>query len=362
MMIDRLWISAFRNIEKGLWIFEGQKRIGILGKNGNGKSNFLESIYILINGKSFRGSSLSDSLPFEGSKFSLGMDICGTRLYTEFMKEKGRSFQISGDYSDMASLKRAVQVSYFSSDIVRLLVESPDARRRELDRFCKRYFGDVAQSAYSRYEAVLKQKNRSLKQQDPKMARLFHDQLSDIAALVISFRHQGLTLITDKIGSYHTNFPSIKGLSEVGFSYVSSAHDLGDADKERPYSAMMKGFYEAHIAAELAAGFSLYGPHRDDFSLFLGGRSMTRFYSRGVNKISNILFRLSTYELMKSQFGLPILLFDDVFAEIDADNQKGVLHLLEDFPQLFFTGLTYNEVMEKDSVWYQIENGVMEKK
>ena len=359
MMIDRLWVSTFRNIEKGLWVFEDQKRIGILGKNGNGKSNFLESIYILINGKSFRGSSLSDSLPFEGSKFSLGIDIGGTRLYTEFTKEKGRSFHLSGDYSDMASLKRAVHVSYFSSDIVRLLVESPDARRRELDRFCKRYFGEAAQSAYSRYEAVLKQKNRALKQQDLKMARLFHDQLSDIAALVVSFREQGLSLITTKMESYNENFPAIKGLSEVGFAYTSSTHALGD--KEMPYSGVMKGLFEAHISAEFSAGFSLYGPHRDDFSLFLSGRSMMRFYSRGVNKILNILFRLSTYTLMQSQVGLPILLFDDVFAEIDSDNQKGVLDLLEDFPQLFFTSLTYDVVMPKDSVWYQIENGVMEK-
>ncbi len=359
MMIDRLWISTFRNIEKGLWIFEGQKRIGILGKNGNGKSNFLESIYTMVNGKSFRGCSLSDSLPFEGSKFSLGMDICGSRIYTEFTKDKGRSFQISGHYSDMASLKRAVQVSYFSSDIVRLLVESPDARRKELDRFCKRYFGDAAQSAYSRYEAVLKQKNKALKQQNLKMARLFHEQLSNIADLLIAFREQGLTLITDKMGSYCGEFPSVKGLAEVGFSYASSSRSLDD--REIPYAALMKGLYETHISAELAAGFSLYGPHRDDFSLFLGGRSMTRFYSRGVNKISNILFRLATYALMKAQSGLPILLFDDVFTEIDVDNQKGVLRLLEDFPQLFFTALAYDDVMQKDSVWYQIENGVMER-
>ena len=155
-MVEKLWISTFRNIDQGLWSFEGVKRIGLVGNNGNGKSNFLEAIYTLLNGKSFRGCPVSDMLPFGGSKFALGMDSCGTRVYTEFHKEKGRSVQVSGTCTDMASLKKNLQISYFSSDIVRLLAESPDARRRELDRFCKRYFKDAI-AIYSRFDALLKQ-------------------------------------------------------------------------------------------------------------------------------------------------------------------------------------------------------------
>lgn len=358
-MIDRLWIATFRNIEKGLWEFEGQNKIGVLGNNGNGKSNFLEAIYTLINGKSFRGSPLSDSLPFEGRKFSIGMDISGTRIYTEFGQDKGRSFQISGQYPTMAALKKAVQVSYFSSDIVRLLVESPDARRRELDRFCKRYFGDEATSVYARYDAVLKQKNKALKQQDSKMATLFHDQLADMATLLVGFREKGLQLITTKMASYYLLFPAIAGLSDVGFSYVSSVRALDSKSDSKSEGCMMKAVYTLHLSAELAAGFSLYGPHRDDFFLLLGGRSMTRFYSRGVNKISNILFRLATYDLLKNKVGLPILLFDDVFAEIDTDNQQGVLGILAHFPQIFFTSLDYDARIGDDTIWYQIQNGKM---
>lgn len=365
-MIARLWVSTFRNIEKGLWDFDGVRRIGILGKNGNGKSNFLESIYIVVNGKSFRGSPLADSLPFQSTKFSLGMDVCETRVYTEFSREKGRSIQVSGKYSEMASLKKNSHVSYFSSDIVRLLSESPDARRRELDRFCKRYFPE-ASAIYSRYEALLKQKNKALKQQDSKMAGLFHDQLCDVAAVVVDLRNRGLQTITGKMADYSVYFPAIKNLSEVGFTYISSTHETGvkgfDSLPELDYSALMKRLYLSQSGSELAAGFSLYGPHRDDFSLLLSGHSLSRFYSRGVNKISNILFRLSTYALMKEKVGLPILLFDDVFAEVDSDNQRGVLDILSDFPQLFFTSLVYDDAFtDKDTVWYQIENGVMEKR
>lgn len=365
-MIARLWVSTFRNIEKGLWGFEGVRRIGIIGKNGNGKSNFLESIYTLLNGNSFRGCSPTDLLPFDSQKFSLGMDISETRVYTEFCRDKGRSIQVSGKHRDMASLKKDVHVSYFSSDIVRLLSESPDARRRELDRFCKRYF-EGASSVYSRYEALLKQKNRSLKQQDATMARLFHDQLAVVAATLVALRKKGLETITDKMSAYSGYFPAIKSLSKVGFIYLSSTHDvatsLSDIGQSSEYSELMKNIYPYQITSELAAGFSLYGPHRDDFSLLLSGYSMSRFYSRGVNKISNILFRLATYDLMKEKVGLPILLFDDVFAEVDTDNQRGVLEILESFPQLFFTSLVYDDVFtDKNTVWYQIENGVMEKR
>jgi DNA replication and repair protein RecF len=364
-MVEKLWISTFRNIDQGLWSFEGVKRIGLVGNNGNGKSNFLEAIYTLLNGKSFRGCPVSDMLPFGGSKFALGMDSCGTRVYTEFHKEKGRSVQVSGTCTDMASLKKNLQISYFSSDIVRLLAESPDARRRELDRFCKRYFKDAI-AIYSRFDALLKQKNKALKIQDSKMAHLFHDQLSVASANVVALRQQGLAIITDKMSAYSSFFPAVKNLSEVGFSYVSSTEAMSKAGTDSGdlgYSNLMKSLYDCHSSAELAAGFSLYGPHRDDFSLLLSGKSMARFYSRGINKISNILFRFATYDLMKAELGLPILLFDDVFAEVDSANQKGILHILEDFPQLFFTALTYDaSFTTPETVWYQITDGSITKR
>jgi DNA replication and repair protein RecF len=360
-MIDRLWVSTFRNIEKGLWEFKDVKRIGIIGKNGNGKSNFLESIYTLVNSKSFRGCPLSDLLPFEVSKFSLGMDTLNTRIYTEFSKEKGRVVEVSGQYSDMTALKRNIQISYFSSDIVRLLSESPDARRRELDRFCKQYFPEAA-AVYSRYDAVLKQKNKSLKHQNSEMARIFHDQLSDIAGILVTIRQKGLAVITAKMSAYSDFFVGIKHLSKVGYTYISSTHESDFHTDDVVYSHRMKRLYDRYITAELAAGFSLYGPHRDDFILLLAGNSLSRFYSRGVNKISNILFRLSTYDLMKDRLGLPILLFDDVFAEVDDDNKTGVLAILEKFPQLFFTSLVYDDSFMKNDVnWYQIHDGVMDK-
>lgn len=353
-MIQKLWVSEFRNLSEGLWDFRGQTCVGICGKNGHGKSNFLEALYTLLYGKSYRKCQLEDMVPFYKKAISLGMDLGSSRVYLSWDPLRGKQVQVSGTHTEGVSLRKSIQISYFSSDIVRLLVESPDARRKELDRFCKRFMPESV-PIYAKYESLLRQKNMALKQQNTKVARFFHNQLSDSAAELVDIRQKALKAISHTIAAYYPLFPAISGLSELSLSYVSTV--LG----ETSFSECMKQMYDTRLSSELAAGFALYGPHRDDYDVLLSGRSMSRFYSRGVNKTVNILFRFATYALLKDTYGLPILLLDDVFSEMDAYNQRGVVSLLDAFPQLFVTSLEPNfELGIRKVYWHRIQDGVLE--
>lgn len=345
--ITKIWASNFRNISE--INVSCANRFGICGDNGNGKSNFLEIIYVSIYGKSFREARLEDMLSFYSKKFLTGLDMRGStgdaRLYFSFDQEKGKSNEISGAYKNTTALKRDIPVSYFSSDIVRLLTENPETRRKELDRFCKLYFPDSVQF-YSRYDLVLRQKNKALSQQDIESAEIFHEQLSLLAVKIFEFRNKGLFCLSEKLSDYASFF----GLPKVEAKYLIRGEYL-----KGEYDTQMKMHFNKNKGAELAAGFSLFGPHRDDFSLFIGEKEAEKFYSRGINKIMAILFRLSGYVSLSSKVELPILLLDDVFSEIDTKNRNIVLSLLTGYPQIFFTFLTKEKL---DIPWFRVENGL----
>ncbi|MDQ3474746.1 MAG: hypothetical protein M3447_13525, partial [Acidobacteriota bacterium] len=188
------------------------------------------------------------------------------------------------------------------------------------------------------YSRVIKQKNRIL--QDAKEQGM---SLLDVEDLVSPWNQQIVGLATE-IHEARTDY--IRRINEVlerglfeqrdvHIDYVSSLAGKGDLSD---YKALVSQRLQLRIEAELAAGRSLIGPHRDDLEVLLEGREMRVFGSSGQQRSALLLLDLAAISLYNSRHGeYPLFLIDDVDAELDERRIRHLLEYLENRTQTFIT-------------------------
>ena len=339
MILDALEVNNFRNLSGK--IFWGPGLNIIYGNNGQGKTNWLEAIHTLSRTKSFRTQRLQESIRFgEAAAFIEGQVSTGNDLHRDLritLKENTKSISVNGKREQLARYLGLLQVFAFTADQLEVVRGVPEARRHFIDRGIASLRPAYVQTV-SDYNKVIKQKNRILQDASERELRLeetenliapWNEQLGRLGTEI----HQARIDYTERINSAleHTLFEP----AELQIRYASSLESKGDLND---YEALLRERLQLRLPAEVAAGRSLIGPHRDDLGIHLGGREMRVYGSSGQQRSALLLLDLAAISVYNSCHNdYPLFLVDDVDAELDEKRIRRLLEYLEGRTQTFIT-------------------------
>lgn len=360
MILECIEAHHFRNLSGPiLW---GSGLNIILGNNGQGKTNWLEGIYLLSRTKSFRTQRLQESIRFgQEMAFVRGKVSSGELLRDLQVTLQGsrKLISVNGKREQLVRYLGQLQVFAFTSGELEVVRGMPEARRRFIDRGVASLRPAYVQTL-SNYKKVLKQKNRILR--DSIEIGLSLTETEDLVApwneQLVNLAHQVHQSRTDYIG--RINEVLERGLferSEIQIRYVSSLNGKGDL---HDYESLLDHRLNLRLEAELSAGSALIGPHRDDLEILLEGHEMRVYGSAGQQRSALLLLDLAAISVYNSwHHDYPLFLIDDVDAELDEERINSLLEYLEGRTQTFITTSKRSHVqkfMSRASV-YEIEDG-----
>ncbi len=339
MILEAIEAHHFRNLSGTiLW---GPKLNIIYGDNGQGKTNWLEGIYLLSRTKSFRTQRLQEAIRFghEGA-YVKGHVSSGDNLQRDLqvtLQGGSKVISVNGKKEQLARYLNQLQVFAFNADELEVVRGTPEARRRFVDRGVASLRPAFVQTLAD-YNKVLKQKNRIL--QDSGEIDL---SLTEIEDLLEPWNEQMVKLAA-QIHRSRTDY--VKWINEVlerglferreiHIRYVSSLEGRGDLND---YEPLLRNRLRFRLEAELSAGRALIGPHRDDLEILLDGREMRVYGSAGQQRSALLLLDLAAISLYNSWHDeYPLFLIDDVDAELDEKRISSLLEYLEGRTQTFIT-------------------------
>ncbi|MCW5971635.1 MAG: DNA replication and repair protein RecF [Blastocatellales bacterium] len=329
MQLLRLEAYRFRNLSGEIEFAPG---LNILyGPNAQGKSNWLEAVYLLATTKSFRTSHPRETLLYgEQDALLRGAVIEGnlTRELQLLLAETAKQTFVNGKREAVTRYLGVLDAVAFTAEELEVVRGGPEARRRFLDRglvaTMPAYLGTLAE-----YNRILKQKNRLLRDAadaaDPNrfipQIESWNDQLVRLGAEI----HSARTGYVDRLRQALT--PQLFGVETVDIRYRSALEHRGDLSD---YAALFTERLALRLRNEMASGYSLVGPHRDDLEILGDGREIARFGSSGQQRSALLLLDLAQINVYNQAFSeYPVFLIDDIDAELDRTRIETLLNHLE---------------------------------
>lgn len=351
MRIRTLHLTNFRNFDDITVDFSDRRNV-ILGANAEGKTNILDAVHMLGVGRSHRERRDSNLVKFGEAYYRIEgvFDHIGVKTTIEVAyNADGKRIRLNGKEARGPDLIGLAAVVITSPDDIDLVKGGPQLRRR---------FLDIAISQTSReYLKMLQQYVRALAQRNTLLrdARDKGDRpntaawdriLVEAGSRVVAHRLGFLELLTPKV---EANFKLISGGSgEVTLPYESKSYDAGGAgasvsheDAADHIASIASAFMEAvnrNRDSEIARGYTLVGPHVDDFRFVVDGRDIRQFGSEGEQRTSVLSLRCAEATAIEERLGkAPIVLLDDVFAELDNARGAALISLISGFDQIILT-------------------------
>jgi len=339
MLLTELEARNFRNLRGNTGCGPGLNIL--LGDNGQGKTNWIEAIYLLATTRSFRTAKLSEAIRFDEAS---SLVVASVRISDDITHElrvvldgNTKAFSVNGKRESVQRYLGELHAVIFNADELDVVRGTPDRRRRFLDESIVAIHPPYVQTIAD-FGKVLKQKNSLLqasRDREWPLAKVteslapWNEQLAAIAAKV----HRSRVRIVERL-----NAALAKGLfgnEKLSIRYASSLEDKGDLSN---YEALIAERLEHRIQAELVAGHSLIGPHRDDLEILLDGREIRKFGSSGQQRSALLMLLLANIEIFFEQRGeYPLFLLDDIDAELDYKRIGQLLEYLSGRTQTFVT-------------------------
>lgn len=334
MKISNLKLYNFRNYDNLNLEFSNKQNI-IIGENGSGKTNIVESIYCLAITKSFRGSL--DKILIKNGKTE--MSIEGTikdkirHTFKLNLSEDGKIVKIDNNrIAKISNYISKINVVLFTPENTNVIKDSPTSRRNmvniEISQLENGYL-----HLLNEYNKILKQRNAFLKLMyinklaSPDYLWILTEQLIDIGLKISQYRSNFIENINKYYDKINIDITRKKGLK---VSYVSSY-------KNKTKEELMKR-YQSYLDKDIIIGKTNIGIHHDDFIFSLNGKNLKDYGSEGEQKNAIICFKLAEIELfIKDRNIYPILILDDLFSCLDARKINNILKKLNKNLQIFIT-------------------------
>ena len=357
MKIHHLKLLNFRNYEKMEVSFSPKYNI-IFGNNGSGKTNLVESIYVLALTKSFRGTV--DKILLMNSK-----DVCRiegevsdkyTNKYKLILKDGGKKVKINNTKVDkLSDYISQISVVLFNPDDLRFIKDSPTIRRNainlEISQINNSYLKNL-----NMYNKLLKQRNSYLKttninaNSSSEFLTILTNKLVDYGEKIYESRRKYINLLNQKIGELYN---SICGIQDLKLEYTS---DYKDFDREK----ILKK-YQDNLNRDIILGKTTIGVHHDDIKFKLEGYNIKDYGSEGQQKNAIIAYKLTELEIFYQIRGnYPILILDDLFSELDRFKINNILNLINDDIQTFITTTEIdkiNDTVLSNSKLFEVVDG-----
>lgn len=356
MKLKRLGLKNFRNCEGVNIEFTSQKSL-IIGKNAQGKTNILESIYMLSDLKSPRTSTIADMIKFNSDKFEINAEVfkndTDIELDFSYTSDKKRELKVNKVKATPRDFKSTVKTVLFSSKDLLLLRGTPQDRREWLDRAISQIYPayDERLSVYDKFRV---QKNNLLKNDviDEALLEIYNEQLVITGANIIFLRKKFLKEIETLAREKHK---SISNTEFFALNYTCPK------DTVESISQYLQEELVKKRSEEFGRRQACVGPHRDDIEFKINGIDAVKFASQGQQRTLVLALKLGELDIIKNKTGIvPILLLDDVLAELDEVRQNYLLKSIGSDIQTIITSvdtLLFEEEFLKDVQILSVENG-----
>lgn len=338
MILQRLCTQGFRNLSPAPVEFSSRCNL-IYGSNGQGKTNILESIYLLGTLKSFRHARNRDIL----------QSGCNSAVVSGLVATDGQEREIAVEL-DAASKRPRLDGKFvakigdffgqlnmvlFSPDDLLMIKGQPDMRRRYLDRSVFSIDIGYLQSYHS-YLRVLKNRNALLKSGVQDSLDVWTEELIHAGSALIRRRASYLSAISPLFFKYYGMLA--QNDDQVALRYSSVCVDNCNCffeDAAEHFRFALKKVSEE----EKFRKTTLVGPHRDDIIFLLNGNDVKRYASQGELRTIVLALKMAEISLVERKFGtLPLVLLDDLASELDRERTGQMLDFLHNKPiQLFIT-------------------------
>jgi DNA replication and repair protein RecF len=347
MIIKKLHLKHFRNYDE--LAIDFNKNINIfVGNNAQGKTNILESIYVLAITKSHRINLDTNLIKKDCECAKINGIIKKHDQSNEDELEvlinlKGKKVSINKKpVRKMSDYISNFNVIIFHPDDLEILKGSPSERRKfinvELSQLDNHYLAIL-----NNYNQILKNRNEYLKRisidnYDKSYLEILTNQLINNAIKIYGYRQKFIDDINTAIMKVNDR---IKGLENIQIKYETSIplDNLNDIQK------VLTDKYKSTLQREIAMAQTMTGPHRDDFIFFVNGKNARDFGSQGQQRMSVLSLKLAEIELFKDKKGeYPVLLLDDVFSELDNVKRHNIIKYLNKRMQIIITTTDINDV------------------
>ncbi len=332
MLISSLKLKNFRNYSDFKLKFDPEGAL-ILGANGIGKTNLLESISYFAFGKSFQTSRELELINFSKAFFRIEAEFIIQNRSHFFEAASDRSKKIikinKVNIARISELYKYLKVVYFSPNDIEIIAGSPVFRRSFIDQAISQYSFEYIQ-ALRTYKRILKQRNALFKTDySSKEKRVWDEQFAQIGTNIIKLRLKYLKNFIPLLEKYYEDISGNKEELNACYKY-SFPNDNDDIFDNLMDHLLRIEEQENHQERSLA------GPHLDDIDIFIDSHSARSFSSQGQKRSIAIAMRLVQTELIKNKDNdTPILMFDDVLADLDKQRAKRIIEMLKGKHQIF---------------------------
>ncbi len=324
MGIRKLSLTDFRNYEEKELDFEPGVNV-IFGENAKGKTNILEAVYLTSLGESFRARRTEEMVRFGCELGKVKADIVwedGDTQEIEVMVNGGvvmgkvvnkRKYLIDGVSRRRKDLLGLLPIVIFRPEDVELVSGSADVRRKFMDRLLSQA-DKIYENSITTYEQALRRRNKIL------------DAIRDGSA-----NRYALTF-WDGLLIKHGNIVTVKRQELV--QYINDLFGKSELFKKVKLNYEMSTISESRLAqykdAEVAVGYTLVGPHKDDLVVTENERNLSTFGSRGEQRMAVLAMKMGEiYFLEERGKKKALLLLDDIFSELDNIHKQEVLRVTE---------------------------------
>ncbi|KEQ22168.1 DNA replication/repair protein RecF [Paenibacillus tyrfis] len=342
MQLKRLSLQDYRNYDQMEFQTDNMVNI-IVGPNAQGKTNLLESIFVLALTKSHRTHQDKELIRWNASSTLLHAEVekrYGTVQLDLSISQQGKKAKVNGlEQKKLSNFIGALNVVMFAPEDLEIVKGSPGIRRRFLDmeigQVYPSYLYDLSQ-----YNKILQQRNNYLKQlfSSPgkaSMLDVWNEQLMQFGVKIMKKRQSFIKKLQAWAEKIHAGITN--GSEQLRIEYdCTLSHALEQED------AVLFDYFMIKLSQvkdqELRRGVSLVGPHRDDLRFYINDKEVQTFGSQGQQRTTALSLKLAEIELIREEVGeYPLLLLDDVLSELDRYRQTQLIETFQRKVQTFIT-------------------------
>ncbi|WP_284643053.1 DNA replication/repair protein RecF [Paenibacillus silviterrae] len=343
MHLKRLSLQHYRNYQHVEFSTDHQVNI-IVGPNAQGKTNLLESIFVMALTKSHRTHQDKELIQWDAPHTLLHAEVVkryGNVQLDLSITRQGKKAKINGlEQRKLSNFIGTMNVVMFAPEDLEIVKGSPGVRRRFLDmeigQVHPAYLYDLTQ-----YNKILLQRNNYLKQLyaspggKAPLLEVWNEQLAQFGVKIMKKRQSFIKKLqtwAEKIHSGITN-----GQETLRIAYESSLPAAQTEDEAVLLDQFMIKLTQVKDQ-ELRRGVTLVGPHRDDLRFFIDEKEVQTFGSQGQQRTTALSLKLAEIELINEEVGeYPLLLLDDVLSELDRFRQTQLIETFQNKVQTFIT-------------------------
>lgn len=321
MIIKELRLINHRNYEDETIIFHDNTNI-LVGKNAQGKTNLLEAIYICARGYSFKNLKENELINFNKDQLYLRAKILNNDkkkiVEIKLSKREKKKIRINEvEINNLGELKSQFGVVIFSPEEILIVKETPHMRRRFIDDIISN--NDISYKTYLyNYNKIRSQKNELLKNSKIKyfnqLLNTYNQKLVEYGSKIAIYRYKYLEILREYAKEFHKELSS--GKEELDIEYINNY-----SEKFSNLEIIQKNYQKNIIEnteKEINRFSSIIGPHKDDLVFNINGKDAKIYGSQGQQRTIMLSLKLAEAKLIETITKTkPILLWDDVFSELD---------------------------------------------